>query len=157
MITSKLFQVGHLLKLKVSPIGTKIALIYYLLKGFSGTHRQNCIPLYKWLDGGTNRIDFEFISDIYNQKSGVDVTARCMPNEYVPMGYTWDQRRNAFNLNDDCYECGPCPNESDVCTSGERAFTCLARCHAGYSYIDAEARCTCSGTDCIVNGKCFEL
>ena len=80
-----------------------------------------------------------------------------MPNENVPMGYTWDQRRNAFNVNDDCYECGPCPNESDVCTSGERAFKCLARCHAGYSYIDAEAGCTCSGTDCIVNGKCFEL
>ena len=71
------------------------------------------------------------------------------------MGYTWSQRKNAFNVNDDCYQCGPCPDASDVCASGERDFVCQARCYDGYSHIEAVDSCSCSGNDCIVQGMCW--
>ena len=117
------------------------------------------MPLGEWLHAETDEIILRFTSDGSVTRDGFDITARCMPIHEGAIGYTWTDRRNAFNSNDACYLCGPCPGDSDICTSGERAFTCQSPCHSGYNYIHTGAVCTCSLDTvlCNINGDGVEL
>ena len=68
-------------------------------------------------------MSLEFASDdSKHENSGIDVSVMCM-SRANRTSFIWEDRRNAFEQDNECYQCGPC-HENALCIVGEGEFTC---------------------------------
>ena len=103
-----------------------------IYEGISGNHTDNCIRLDTWLNANTKSVTLEFASDdSKHQNRGIDISAMCM-SRANQTSFTWEDRRNAFEEDEECFECGPC-HKNARCIVGEGEFTC--HCHRGTFFM----------------------
>ena len=83
-----------------------------LIPMISGNATENCIPLGSWLSAGRSHVVFFFQTNPTDiSPDAIDITAICLPYSLRSIKHhkaTWNNRRNFFQPDDDCYQCGPC-------------------------------------------------
>ena len=120
----------------------------------SGSTADNCVPLDTWLNVESQAVKLFLASYAsFSRSSGVEITAMCMPLSEVT-AFTWTHRQNVFQMDDECYACGPC-HEGAMCNSGDGLFTCLCspECDEN-AHCNGHGQCVCEhgytgdGYDC---------
>ena len=111
-----------------------------LITMISGNATENCIPLGSWLSAGHSNVRFFFQTNPTDiPPDAIDITAICLPYSLRSSKHyksTWNHRRNFFQSDDDCYQCGPCEPGAASCTiDNDEYFYCQYEIPStGYGY-----------------------